>query len=95
MGYMAGRLSGCVAIIAEQHPKALYIHCPSHCLNLCLCFVAASKITPISNMWSTFLEISIFFKYLPKRQGKLESVIVADGVNDPTKTKLVYLCKTR
>ena len=91
-GNMAGRLSGCAAVIAEQYPNALYIHCSSHCLNLCV--VAASKITSISNMWSTLLEISIFFKYSPKRQGKLESVI-KDGDNNPTVTKLVDLCKTR
>ena len=91
-GNMAGRLSGCAAVIAEQYPNALFIHCSSHCLNLCV--VAASKITSISNMWSTLLEISIFFKYSPKRQGKLESVI-KDGDNNPTVTKLVDLCKTR
>ena len=70
-GNMAGRLYGCAVVIAEQYPNTLYIHCSSHCLNLCV--VAASKITTISNMWSTLLEISIFFKYSPKRQGKLES----------------------
>ena len=91
-GNMAGRLSGCAAVIAEQYPNALYIHCSSHCLNLCV--VAASKITSISNMWSTLLEISIFFKYYPKRQGKLESVI-KNGDNNPTVTKLVDLCKAR
>ena len=85
-GNMAGRLSGCAAVIAEHYPNALYIHCSSHCLNLCV--VAASKITSISNMWSTLLEISIFFKYSQKRQGKLESVI-KDGDNNPTVTKLV------
>ena len=91
-GNMAGRLSGCSAIIRQSYPKALYVHCSSHCLNLCV--VAATKITPVSSMWSILLEVSIFFKYSSKRQAKLESVITANN-EGATVRKLVDLCKTR
>ena len=91
-GNMAGRLSGCSAIIRQSYPKALYVHCSSHCLNVYV--VAGTKITPVSSMWSILLEVSIFFKYSPKRQAKLESVITANN-EGATVRKLVDLCKTR
>ena len=89
---MAGRFSGCAAIISEQYPKALYVHYSSHCL--VLCFIAAGKITAISNMWSALLEISIFFKYSHKQHSKLELAIKAHADNQSV-TKLVDLYKTR
>lgn len=89
-GNMAGRLSGCAAIISESYPKALYVHCASHCLNLCI--VTASKLTPVTNMWSILLDVSMFFKYSPKRQSKLEDVISAAAGNERAwVTKLVDL----
>ena len=37
----------------------------------------AIKLTPATNMWAVLLEAALFFKYSPKRQAKLESVIKA------------------
>lgn len=35
-GSMAGKTKGAQAIIAGKYPKALYMHCKSHILNLCV-----------------------------------------------------------
>ena len=47
----------------------------------------------IQNMISILLEICIFFKYSAKRQGLLEENITQLCV-EPSKMKLVNLCKT-
>lgn len=91
-GNMAGHLSGCAAIISQSYPKAMYVHCSSHCLNLCV--VSASKVKAVSNMCSVLLEVSMFFKYSPKRHAKLEETI-KQGSETARITKLVDLCKTR
>ena len=35
-GKHGGYLNGCAAIITRSYPKAFYMHCSSHCLNLCM-----------------------------------------------------------
>ena len=57
-GNMAGPMSGCAARITEECPKALYMHCSSHCLNLCI--VALSNIALVRSIW-TELMLSTFF----------------------------------
>ena len=48
-GNMSGKYRGAAAIIQHDYPKALYVHCVSHVLNLCI--VAASSIQAIRNMY--------------------------------------------
>ncbi|XP_065189566.1 52 kDa repressor of the inhibitor of the protein kinase-like [Sycon ciliatum] len=93
---MAGRLNGCAAIIQRELPKAVYYHCSSHALNLCI--MAASKISLVSNMWTALREVSLFFENSPKRQLKLEKIIDEtpdNEMNNSQKKKLVSLCRTR
>ena len=92
-GNTAGRLQGCAALIQHECPKAIDVHCSSHCLNL-----ATSKLAAVKNMWGVLLEISMFFNSSPKRQGKLENVIAGmdtADITNSTKRKLVDLCRTR
>ena len=60
---MAGRCSGAAKLILCKYPKALYSHCASHKLNLCI--VQACKLSCVSN-------IAKFFNLSPKRQQYLE-----------------------
>lgn len=66
---IAGRHRGAAALVAEKFPKAKYVHCSSHILNLCI--VAASDVPAVTMMWSTMKQISIFFEYGPKRGAEL------------------------
>ena len=47
-GAMAGKYKVAAACITAKHPKALYTHCTSHRLNLCV--VKSCTIREISNM---------------------------------------------
>eukprot|EP00117_Sycon_ciliatum_P010472 scpid81215/ scgid12363/ 52 kDa repressor of the inhibitor of the protein kinase; 58 kDa interferon-induced protein kinase-interacting protein; Death-associated protein 4; THAP domain-containing protein 0 len=93
---MAGMLNGCAAVIQREYLKALYCHCNSHALNLCV--MAISAIALVSNMWTMLQQVSFFFENSPKRQQKLTAVIQttpSDAIHDSRKLKLVSLCKTR
>ena len=89
-------LNGCAAVIQYDHPKAVYSHCSSHVLNLCV--MATSKIALVSNMWTTLKETSLFLENSPKRQKQLESTVnnmPPETVDESRKKKLVSLCPMR
>ena len=88
---MAGKHSGAAARIQSTCPKAVYVHCAAHTLNLCV--VAACSIQSVKNMMSTMVEIWLFFSNSPKRQLELETNV--QSLEDTTANKLVSLCKTR
>lgn len=90
-GNMAGKYQGAAACIQSSYPKAVYVHCAAHTLNLCV--VAACKIQFVQNMMSTMVKICLFFSNSPKRELELETNIRA--MNSSKATKLVSLCKTR
>ncbi len=90
---MSGKYRGAAAIIQHDYPKALYVHCVSHVLNLCV--VAACSIQAIRNMYGVMEEICLFFNYTPKRQQELQEHIENLPVGTTSKTKLMNLCKTR
>ncbi|XP_065197012.1 52 kDa repressor of the inhibitor of the protein kinase-like [Sycon ciliatum] len=92
-GNMAGDIRGCAARITAEYPKALYLHCCSHALNLCI--MAASKINSVAAMWTTLREVSFFFNSSPKRQQKLSEVITASTPDEVKARKLTDLCRTR
>ena len=91
-GNMAGKNRGASAIITAKYPKALFVHCNSHVLNLAI--VKACSLSPIRNMMGILEEISIFFEYSPKRTNLLQSMI-NDKTPEAGRKKLVNLCKTR
>ncbi len=64
---------GVQGILNRENNKALYVHCNSHILNLCI--VQACSLRYIRNMNGTVTESSFFFKNSPKRQTFLELVI--------------------
>ena len=95
-GAMAGCSKGVATRIQDKYPKALYIHCAVHRLNLCI--VKCCSIREISNMMGTADSVVRYFKYSPKRQLYFEECIDAEFNTTVTKekrTKLKELCRTR
>ena len=72
-GNMAGKCSGAAARINAKFPKAPYVHCGSHALNLCV--ASACKIQVIRNMMGQVRVVSEFFNNSPKRFAFLEKQI--------------------
>ena len=100
-GNMAGKKSGCSTRITKENPKALYIHCASHELNLALC--KSCKIPEITAMLDTLTQLGLFFQYSPKRSRRFEKAIAELSENDSnddsniqfSKKKLKTFCETR
>ena len=90
---MSGSVSGASSIINSKHPKALYFHCPSHKLNLCIAH--SCQLTSISSMMDVINCLANFFNYSPKRQKCLESHVLNDLYDETAKSKLLPLCRTR
>lgn len=88
---MAGHHSGVAAILLEQQPKAIFIHCNCHCLDLAiqdLCH--ACTIIHMAINYSK--EIITFVRRSPKRVAIAEEL---SRQNDSSGTKLKALCPTR
>ena len=83
--------AGSARLKAQKNPKALYVHCNFHVLNLVI--VKACSLPSVCNMAGTITEISQFFNYFPKRQRCLENVISVDQP-DSQRTKSRDLCRT-
>ena len=91
-GAMAGKSNGAAACIISKHPKALYTHCASHRLNLCV--VKCCSIREISNMMQSAEKIARFFNNSPKRQMALEKWI-DELFTDEKRKKIKEMCRTR
>ena len=91
-GNMSGKLRGCAAIITQSYPKAVYIHCYSHVLNLCV--AKACELQVVRNVIGTLNQVCLFFNNSPKWQALLEHTI--NNMSKPsTRKKLVDQCRTR
>ena len=88
---MSTQESGVQGLIAQKNPKALYVHCNSHVLNLVI--VKSCSLPSVRNMAGTITEISKFFNYSPKWQKCLQKVISIDQL-DSQRTKICDLCRT-
>nr|XP_042895669.1 52 kDa repressor of the inhibitor of the protein kinase-like [Parasteatoda tepidariorum] len=89
---MRGQFRGVQAFIREKLPLALYTHCSSHSLNLCLS--DASNIPSIRNCMGVIKEVCGFFHKSAKRTEILKSTI-SDCCPEQKKKKLISLCETR
>ena len=63
---MSGSRAGCQALIQKEAPKAVYVHCSSHKLNLAIVF--ACKISSFKSTESYIGEVSRFFAYSPETE---------------------------
>ena len=91
-GNMAGRLSGAAARIQENYKKALYVHCNSHILNLCVATCCKEQL--VSNMMGHVRVTSEFFNFSPKRFDLLVKTIEEICPTSSHK-RLINVCKTR
>lgn len=89
---MSGARSGCKSIVMREAPKAMYVHCAAHRLNLAV--VSGCKLQAFKSTEGTIGEIARFFHFSPKRQHFLEKAIMLINPSSETK-KLKDACRTR
>ncbi|XP_063215616.1 zinc finger MYM-type protein 1-like [Bacillus rossius redtenbacheri] len=77
-GAMSGHLNGVQAIIRKDCPKALYTHCSSHVLNLCLNYAAKTDV--IRNCFFTISEVASFFRGSAQRTKILKEGLEVAGI---------------
>ena len=92
-GSMSGHTRGAAARIKAKYPKALYTHCASHRLNLCIVKCCSNR--EVTNMIEVIDSISRFFNNSPKRQVELEKWIAAVLPSEEKRHKLKSMCQTR
>jgi hypothetical protein len=89
---MAGKYSGVATRIQRIYEKAVYVHCNSHVLNLCI--ASACQMPIIRGMMDDIRSVSNFFNDSPKR-----TLILKAKINEviPTakRQKLLNVCRTR
>lgn len=91
---MAGRYNGVQALILEKQPLAIYTHCFSHGLNLCISKVC--QLPSIKNMIGIVGSVSVFLSSSAKRSNILLAAIEKNNLAPTSnKTKLKALCVTR
>ena len=78
-------------LIRDDAPKAVYMHCNGHCLNLVIGHACSN--TDVRNMIDKLKAMCLYFKYSPKRQGLLEHIITKNAPGSKRKP-LLNLCKT-
>ena len=88
---MGGVCSGAAKLLQTKYPKALYFHCASHKLNLCV--AQSCKLSSIANVMDEVNSIAKFFNLSPKRQKCLEDHV--QQYSNSLKSKLLPLCQTR
>ena len=89
---MGGHVSGVQSRIRQVSPKARYVHCASHRLNLALS--KTMSIPAIRNCLGVIHEVANFFRNYPTANEALKGAIVAK-IPDSEKKRLVSLCETR
>ena len=92
-GSMSGSTRGAAARTRAKYPKALYVHCTAHRLNLCI--MKCCKNCEVSNMIETVGSVARFFNNSPKRQLALEKWISEVLPYEEKRRKLKDLCRTR
>ncbi|XP_057307639.1 52 kDa repressor of the inhibitor of the protein kinase-like [Hydractinia symbiolongicarpus] len=91
-GAVAGRINGLSAHILRINRKAIYTHCHSHRLNLCIC--ASCSVQTIRNVLDNIKEISYFFNFSQVREDMFVKNIKLYAP-DSLKNKLKDVCRTR
>jgi len=88
---MSGKCRGVQSYVQTQYPKAVYVHCAAHSLNLAVS--TASDIQQIRNCLGVIEKMYTFFN-TPKRSAVIYNVIEQENADLKIK-KLKRLCATR
>ena len=91
-GNMAGRYVGASTLIQHQFPKAIYVHCMNHRLNLCV--ADTCSLAMVQDMMGTVRKLSEFFRNSPKRQNHLV-VKIKELLTDSNHRILIDFCRIR
>ena len=89
---MAGEWNGVQKHIHNVCPSAIYVHCASHSLNLCL--VKAAEIPAIKACVTLMQSIAVFFSDSNKRLADLQKAI-EENCPESSRTRLSKHCSTR
>ncbi|CAF2907259.1 unnamed protein product [Rotaria sp. Silwood2] len=76
---MSGHIGGVQKLISDTAPRALYVHCASHSLDLAICDACDDKL--IQLFFGTIKTIIKFISGSPKRQNLLKRAIQATTCN--------------
>ena len=90
---MTSDVVGVQAIIKRNSPKALWVHCSGHCLNLVI--VHSCKLTAIRNMLDKLTETYLFFRDSPQRTSLSEEIVSKSVMQTDKRKAILDLCKTR
>ena len=93
---MSGHINGVQARVRRVNPKAVYIHCRAHGLNLCIAH--ASKLPIVRNIMDTMQAVSLAFKFSAKCLFVFEEQLrnnAAVREKMGRRSKLMDLCETR
>ena len=90
-GNMSGRYIGAAKLFQDDYPLALYVHCASHRLNLCV--AQSCKLLLIKNLFSVMKRVHDFFDW-PKRQTILIDT-VKEFYPETKQLKVLDVCRTR
>lgn len=89
---MSSQRVGVQANILTHAPKAVYVHCAGHCLNLVVSH--ARSLQPVRDMIDKVTQVCLFFNYSPKRSGLLTAIIQEQHPDNGKKKPLIILCAT-
>ena len=70
---MSSSAAGAASVLLTKNPRALYTHCASHSLNLCI--VDACKVQAIRNMISTLRQVIRFVNASAKRKALFKAAV--------------------
>ncbi|XP_054706649.1 52 kDa repressor of the inhibitor of the protein kinase-like [Uloborus diversus] len=90
---MSGPFKGVQALISEEQPLAIYTHCFSHSLNLCI--TKSCQIPVIRNVMGTVETVSVFLSASAHRTNALIDVVEKQDFSETKKKRLKALCPTR
>ena len=90
-GNMSGKYIGAAKVFQDEFPQAIYVHCASLRLNLCV--ANSCKIPIVKNLFSVMKRVHDFLNW-PKRQNILVTTL-KDVNPDAKQLKLLDVCKTR
>ena len=90
---MRGKYSGLASRVKELEPRAIYIHCHAHLLNLAV-QSSLSSIREIRNILGTVNSLYSFLEASAKRHERFQEIQKALNASKPP-TSLKHLCETR
>ena len=90
---MSSNRVGVQALIKQDAPKAVYMHCNGHCLNLVIAHACALPI--VRNTLDKMKSIVNFFIFSPKKELLLTEVAKKDGHPAGLQKTLIDVCRTR